>query len=274
MKRFDAICGGVLLLLIVATAALGDAKGGPASTLLAVGFVGVIAAWLLVRVMLICFHLGRCVTRDVVHLATGGSVRTLPQHGIVRPHRERSSQGMGFIERLCYESGWLLVSQENDVCVVRSGDHTSQVRVQVRWSPRFLNVVFWARFPVRFSLEREAPGLNARLLMRNRDLHWSSWTMELGESCEACPYVTASVPPEGLSAELFGHVCQEIVGEINAFHAELHSKFAYGLGQATMDTSYRVQVQQDVRGGLPMRQGNNLPVRRQGENLPGVWYQN
>jgi hypothetical protein len=27
------------------------------------------AVWLLVRVMLIFFHLGRCVTRDVVHLA-------------------------------------------------------------------------------------------------------------------------------------------------------------------------------------------------------------
>lgn len=270
MGRFDGLCGGMIFLVILAGFALAGRKDGLSGEILAEGLLGIMAVWLLVRVILIFFHLGRCVTRDVVHLATGGTVRTLPQHGVVRPHRLQPPQD--FIERLCHESGWLLVSRENDIYTVRSGDHTVQQNVYVRWNPRLRNVLFQGFFPVRFSLEREAPGLNARLLMRNRDLCWSSWAMDIGQSCEACLHVAASLPPENLDARLFGRVCQEIVGEINAFHAELRSKFQYSVGQVSVDNPYRVQ--QEFRGDLPRRQGENLPVRRQQGLEPDVWYTN
>jgi hypothetical protein len=270
MGRFDRLCGGMVFLVILGGFALAGRRDGLSGEILAGGLLGIMAVWLLVRVMLIFFHLGRCVTRDVVHLATGGTVRTLPQHGVVRPHRLQSSQD--FIERLCWESGWLLVARENDMYTVRSGDHTVQQMVYVRWSPQFASALFYSFFPVRFSLEREAPGLYARLMMRNQDLHWSAWSTDLGGSCEACPMVKALIPAGSLNARLFAQVCQEIAGEINAFHAELRGKLRYSLGQVGGDTPYRVP--QEFPGDTPMRQAENLPVRRQQGLEPGVWYTN
>jgi hypothetical protein len=93
-------------------------------------------------------------------------------------------------------------------------------------------------------------------MMRNQDLHWSAWSTDLGGSCEACPMLKALIPAGSLNAPLFGRVCQEIVGEINAFHAELRSKLRYSVGQVGGDTPYRVP--QEFRGGVPGRQGENL----------------
>ena len=229
MGRFDAWCGGMMLLCIAGGIALGGRGGGAGGHIFALGFVGIIAAWLLVRIMLIVFYLGRCVIRDAVHLATGGcALGTLPQHGAVQPQRLRGPQD--FIERLCRQSGWLLVSREHDRYVVRSGDHTAQHEVHIRWNPSFANTVFQGWFPIRFSLEREAPGLYARLMLRNRDLHWSSWTMDLGGSCEACTYVAASLPTESLNARLFGSVCREIAGEAQRFSCRAAGQVAVRRG--------------------------------------------
>jgi hypothetical protein len=253
-----------------------DRTGGTNGQIIVGGIVGVAAVWVLVRVMLLFFGLGRSVTRDLVHLAGGGSVSTLPQYGVVRPHRERPLErrlrSEDLIVRLCDESGWLLVSQEHDHYVVRSGDPTTQQYVNIRWKPTAHNVLFTCWFPVRFSLERDAPGLNARLMLRSRDLHYAAWKMDIGGSTEACFYVGSSLPASSLDSRVFGFVCQEITWEINAFHAELRSKFAYGGGQVGGDA--RSAVRQEFRGGLPMRQGDNLPVRRDDNNVTGTWYTN
>lgn len=77
-------------------------------------------------------------------------------------------------------------------------------------------------------------------------------------------YVVASLPTESLNVHLFGRVCQEIAGEINAFHAELRSKLQYSVGQVVMNGPYPA-VRQEVRGGVPQRQSGQVP---------GVWHVN
>jgi hypothetical protein len=162
------------------------------------------------------------------------------------------------IEQRCREAGWVFVSREVDLYRVRSGDYKSPVYIDIRSSERFSSAVFMSWFPIRFSLEKPPAGLFARVLLRSLSLTWGSWQMSIGQSSEACLCVRARLPAAALTAELFRDVCEEIAGEIRAFHQELHDKFAYNMGTVMTDGPTP-----GGRGGLAVRQD---------DNLPGVWY--
>ena len=55
-------------------------------------------------------------------------------------------------------------------------------------------MLFQTWLPIRFSLEHEPKGLFARVLLRNGNLHLSSWSMAIGGSCEACLTLVTNLP--------------------------------------------------------------------------------
>ena len=131
---------------------------------------------------------------------------------------------------------------------MRSRGTLSPVAIEVCYGERQVNVLFQSWLPIRFSLERPPAGLFARVLLRGHPLNWSAWQMSIGGSCEACLYVSASVPRTALDARLFQEVCTEIANEIRGFHQELHDKFAYDLGGVMPEAMPR-----EARGGVPAR---------------------
>lgn len=194
-----------------------------------------------------------------------------PQQG---PQRSHAPQPPAFsIEQLCRASGWVFINQEVDQYRVRSGGPQSNVYIDIRSSERFSNLVFQSWFPIRFSLEKPPAGLFGRVLLRSLDLTWAAWNMSIGQSTEACLCVVARFPAAAMNAGLFRDVCDEIAGEIRAFHQELRDKFSYGMGDVVVDPS------QSYRSGVPVRRGedlpqtyrNGLPVRR-GDDLPEIRY--
>jgi hypothetical protein len=144
--------------------------------------------------------------------------------------RSSSWRGDGVIERLCRETGWGFIGQEAGRHQVQSRGTRSPVAIDVCYGERQVNVLFQSWFPIRFSLEKPPAGLFARVLLRSHALNWSAWQMSIGGSCEACLYLSASVPRTALDACLFQAVCTEIAEELRQFHVELHDKFAYDLG--------------------------------------------
>jgi hypothetical protein len=165
-----------------------------------------------------------------------------------------SPRADNLIQQLCRKTGWGLLGQEAGRYQVRSRGTHSPVSIEVCYSERQVNVLFQAWFPIRFSLEKRPSGLFARVLLRNHPLHWSSWQMSIGGSCEACLYLIASVPRTALDAGLFQEVCTEIANELRDFHQELHDKFLYDLGGVMPESMPR-----DVQVELPVRRNWYLP---------------
>lgn len=264
MRRFNATCGCLIALILVAGFAVGGGKGGVPPELIGAAFFAVIAACLVVNVVVFLLQVILGLARGIARDVTGGvrTVRRTDRQGVYGPPmRYAELPRYDLIERLCRESGWVLASREADFYRVRPGDHRAIQYVEIRYGERFAQVLFQSFFPIRFSLQPPNPGLSERLLMRNRNLHWSSWTATIGGSCEQVLYVGASLPAAGLNAWLFGQVCSEMVNEIAAFQQELHDKFRYGLGGAVLETP--CLPPQPGRGGVPQRRA---------DNPPGVWY--
>lgn len=263
MRRFNSACGFLMALLLVATMAFGR-QGGVAPQLIGAGFVVVAMVWLVVQVVVVLLHVMMTLARGIAGDIAGGtgSARRQARQVLYEPQRRHAGLPQyDLIERLCRESGWVLASREADFYQVRPGDHRAIQYVEIRYGERFAQVLFQSFFPIRFSLQQPPTGLSERLLMRNRNLHWSSWTAVIGGSCEQVLYVGASIPAAGLNAWLFGQVCGEMVNEIHAFHQELHEKYRYGLGGVAAKTQY---LPPPGRPGLPQRRG---------DHPPGIWYE-
>ena len=119
------------------------------------------------------------------------------------PGRPQVRGTADLIEQCCRETDWVFVSREVDLYRVRSGDHRSNVYVDIRHSERFSSVVFQSWFPIRFSLEKPPAGLFARVLLRSLELRWASWQLSIGQSAEACLCVCARLPVEAVNGRLF-----------------------------------------------------------------------
>lgn len=248
MKRFNTACG-LLLFLIVVIATTG--RHGGKTDSLAAGFLAVVAVWLTVAVV---------ATACRATAAVGRSLRKGRQAVRQPPAASQSRQVRpppDVIERLCQQTGMVLVSREADCYQVRNGDHTSKRYIDVTYSERVANVLFQTWLPIRFSLEHEPKGLFARVLLRNGNLHLSSWSMAIGGSCEACLTLVTDMPRAALNAELFSKACWEMVREVNGFQQELHDKFSYEAGGRVVDaplaghrdTLDRVQVRETLPNG-------------------------
>lgn len=136
------------------------------------------------------------------------------------------------IERLCRQSGgqWRIHRRDFDEYGVRNPANSRCELILIRHREGLDSVIFQSIFPMRFSLETPPAGLFARLLMRNFDCLYAYWTLTIGQSCEACPYLVARVPTASLDGRLFDQVCREIMNELLAFRQELYDKFRYDLG--------------------------------------------
>jgi hypothetical protein len=133
------------------------------------------------------------------------------------------------IPRLCEESRrWVVVLSEASEYQVRNDDERRAVYITVSQRPGLLHTHFQAHFRIRFSLEREPPGLFARVLMRNFALGLSAWSMYIGGSCEACLTIWAKCATSALTTAMFNTICDEMVEEFNGLENELHEKFRYG----------------------------------------------
>lgn len=179
------------------------------------------------------------------------------------------------ITRLCRESGrWLLIGREGELYWVRADGCGRLQEIFIRYREHAASVAFQSRFPVRFPLDGPPSGLYARLLMRNFQRVFTSWAMDIGESCEAVLRVVARVPTVALDAPLFDEVCREMVDEIADFHQELRDKFrgvmdGHGGGPAVPDVRY---IEPDMPG-LPSADAAWRMIRDQGGpvryRLPG-----
>lgn len=164
------------------------------------------------------------------------------------------------IDRLCRKSGnWVMTEVEANYrhWVTHRRDR-ADYPVMVLHGSHHTSTRFQCWLPVRFPLANPPSGLFGRLMLRSWDLNWSSWVLNIGESCEAKACVTALVPNRALDTNLFNIICQEQVEEVSGMHKELRDKFQYS-GQ--------------FRGGPPASSmgGSGMPVRWQGD-LPQRLY--
>jgi hypothetical protein len=146
------------------------------------------------------------------------------------------------IEHLCGQTRTLIISREGTDYWVRPpcAARTQSIRVGVGGS----DVLFQQHFCVKFPLDRETPGLFARLMLRNFDLHYGAWSMHIAGQCDGNLSVAARIPIAGLDVTVFESVCRELIDEIERFGQELHDKFKWGVGPA-------VGGQASVRQSVP-----------------------
>jgi hypothetical protein len=237
MRLFYRVSGGLTFVFLVAALQLNTRGSDSAKNALAV----MVIVWL-----------GGTVVAGMVHAACKGTARI---RRAAWPQLVSARGGGDLVSRLCRDTGFVLTGREADRYQVRSGDHSPPVYIELRYSERRPNVIFQAWFPVRFSLEKPPTGLFGRVLLRNTSMTWAAWGMSIGQSCEACLYVTAASPRRAMDSRVFNAICQEMTGEIRAFHEELHSKFAYDLGDVVPEAMPR-----NVRGGVPMVMPSSLPM--------------
>jgi hypothetical protein len=183
--------------------------------------------------------------------------RAIGPHAFVAP-----AGGADPVEALCRRTGTLILRREGGEYWVRPPCATRGQ--SIRLGAGGGNVLFQHHLGVEFPLDREPPGLFARLLLRNLDLSWTAWSMTIAGRCDAHLSVSARIPIAGLDAALFDAVCREIVGEVEGFHRELHDKFRWGGGGMGEPGA----AGPPLRGGVPMRRSwdGDLPdVRYPGE---------
>jgi hypothetical protein len=253
MRRFYRVSGALTCVFLIAALQLNTRGSESAKNALAV----MIVVWL-----------GATVVVGMVHTAFKITARVRRASW---PQLVPARRSGDLVSRLCRETGFSLTGREADHYQVRLMDHRSPVFIEVRYSDRSPNAMFQAWFPVRFSLEKPPAGLFARVLLRNTSMTWSAWGMSIGQSCEACLYVSASIPQQAMDARVFNGVCQEIAQEIRGFREELQSKFSYDLGGVVLESMSR-----DGRSGVPLPAAmpqvvrGQFPVKR-GDGVPDVW---
>jgi hypothetical protein len=166
------------------------------------------------------------------------------------------------IESLCQQSGCQFCFRDGQLYVVRSGGRDLYyIPITVHYIDSHRWTKFNAELPVRFPLGRTPDGLFAKAMMRNFNLGYSHWLMDIRESCDAILYLSAQTPTEWLNAGIFGAICCELATEVRAFHSELRDKFRYGVGSGMGE--YGATGQQP-RSGPPARKpwDNDLPEVR------------
>jgi hypothetical protein len=155
------------------------------------------------------------------------------------------------VEQLAKTTGWPIAESCGDAYTLRSPDPGVVRHVWVRHQQGNSFMKFSATFPVRFPLDRTPDGLYGRLLLRSMNLNWCNWLMEIADNCQAQPFLWGMWPTVVVTPEFFQTVCNEMVGEIRDFHAELRDKFQYGgnaAGAAAWPTGH-AGVPQIVPGG-------------------------
>ena len=65
----------------------------------------------------------------------------------------------------------------------------------MRHQPKIHYIKFSSALPLQFPLDRTPSGLFARMLLRNLELHYCHWNMDLGGSYEARPFLCAVAGP-------------------------------------------------------------------------------
>jgi len=146
----------------------------------------------------------------------------------------RQRREPNLIDRLCHECGqWMVISSQLDAHQVRSVNRYKISHIDIRYMEGHASVIFQLYFPIRFSLENPPSGLFGRLLLRNHELHYATWVMNIVESCEAGIQVAARLPRQGIDARLFHRVCTELADEADGFGQELRDKFRYSVGGVT-----------------------------------------
>lgn len=130
------------------------------------------------------------------------------------------------IRKLCKGTGrWIVIGQEGDVYDLRSNDASRVRHACVRWRADVQFIMFQAYLPLRFPLDRTPSGLFARMLLRNMDVSFAHWHMDLRGSAEAVAYLAGQWPLAGMTPKFFDAVCREMTDEVHAFHQELREKF-------------------------------------------------
>jgi hypothetical protein len=133
------------------------------------------------------------------------------------------------IIQACRETGaWRIMASRGDWYSVANTDDRRQHEISVRYSESLTVVKFSCRFSIGFPLQREPPGLCARILMRSHDLCYAKWVMTISDSCEGQPYLYAQWPASALTPKVFNAICSEMHRETETFGYELRSKFQYG----------------------------------------------
>ena len=163
------------------------------------------------------------------------------------------------IPTLSHKTGFVVTDRQGGRFDVRNADNRRRVCVEIRAVHDSENVTFQCWLGCRFSLETPPAGLFARVLMRSYDLIYAHWLMIIAESCEGSLCVSASIPRVALDADRFAFVMNEVIDERNAFDQELRDKFRY-------------DVNFDRRPSSPSQGGANLPMPRNGSNLPRRGY--
>jgi hypothetical protein len=95
---------------------------------------------------------------------------------------------------------------------------------------------------------------------------YTNWAMNIGESSEACLFVTARVPKLALDGALLHLICNEIVEEINNLDQELRDKFRYEIDPSSVirtNSPPPVDAMKfgPVQEGLPQHKRYRLPGR-------------
>jgi hypothetical protein len=128
------------------------------------------------------------------------------------------------VEVMAKNTGWLVTSREDDIYWIRLGDGSRTHRLRIRYREDYFNTLFMASFPIRFPLASVTPELTMGLLVRNGQLPWAKWCLEVTGSCEATIYLYGSLATDSLGDVLFNTVCRSIFNEIEAVFLELQGQ--------------------------------------------------
>ena len=123
-----------------------------------------------------------------------------------------------------------LALRDGDIYLVDNTDHNPRRTIQVCAAPRFRSVLFQHFLANRFSLERTLHLIFGRFMMRSRELYWSAWRADIGQSTEAIVSLAARVPKAALDQALFDEICGEMRAEALSFEKELRDKFDWMRG--------------------------------------------
>jgi hypothetical protein len=130
------------------------------------------------------------------------------------------------VKTFCRKNGnWLIIGREGDRYELCSNDHRAVRYLTVRHQPKIHYIKFSSALPLQFPLDRTPSGLFARMLLRNLELHYCHWNMDLGGSYEARPFLCAQWPVLGMTKTFFESVCREMTEESHGFLQELRDKF-------------------------------------------------
>ena len=201
-RRYRFVCWLISVLTLAIAVGVGSGSLPEEShTVLQWCFIVLYFQWLAMSIVLVIW--------TAVLWARGGRAPR-PTGPPAWPEPSDPRQGGDLIDRLCRDAGWVVTGREVDRYEVRSADHRKNVYIELRYDERHPNIVFQSWFGIRFSMERPPSGLFARVLLRGTSLCWASWRLHLGQSCEACLAVSASLPRSAMNAGLFRDVCEEM----------------------------------------------------------------